>query len=497
MGRRVNYRRTTGSPVPSSPRARSRGGSPDAEGRTHHCRFCTRSWFKATDLIRHELTHSSKKPHVCSHGICIKAFSQKTALVTHMNTHTGARPHKCRFRGCKSAFGDPSSRTRHEKETHNPGAGFKCAECGDTMKRKEQFKRHIRSVHYGDPDNETCEKAREHCAKTYKAKLDADKLARPTDDMLVDPVTENEETQSPPLRPRRNAVASTSQLVNQYPEDYEEEDDSARRISPMSTDYSYFDAATNHARTDSVESTDSRPSQYLENSQDSGFVDAFSPAYTRYDQTADHTLQYPSSQAGTPQSSKDYLVPGTAEHDAASEALLKYIRNPYRFPAGAGAYSISSPQAPASMPSPYVAASSPQVAMPVPRAPLPTEQSLFAQHHWSAAGSSWFPNDMQVDDMSRVPRAMSASMHPSAQGRQYLQQGRHHPYGRDRRERTGHAVQEHFVARTPEQDLPMVSNSFHGEPRIASSEPGSPEGMPLSLAGIHEHSASYATVYHH
>lgn len=367
------------------------------------------------------------------------------------------------------------------------------------MKRREQFKKHIRNVHNGDPDNKVCDAAREHCAQTYRAKLDAEGPTHPMDSLFAGAATNNEQVQSPPLRHRRNAIDSTSQIVRHHSEDYEEEHDSASRISPMSTDHSYFDDTTNHARTGSVKSTDSCSSYYPESSQNAAFVDTFSPAYTRYDQTADHTARYPTSESGSPQCSKDYLVPGTMEHDAASEALLKYIRNPDRFPAVAGAYSIPSPQVPASqmsMTSPYVAASIPQVAMPVPRTPLPTEQSLFAQYNWSATGSSWFADDMQADGTSRVPRATSASMHPSSQGRHYLQQGRHHPYGRDRRERLGD-IQGTFTTRTPEQDLPMVSNSFHGEPRIVSSEPGSPEGMPLSLAGIHEHSAtSYAAAYH-
>ncbi|KAL5641150.1 hypothetical protein ACGC1H_001588 [Rhizoctonia solani] len=113
------------------------------------CKICgSDKWGSSSALARHEQSHctNSDKPHDCKD--CGKSFSQRTALATHMNIHTGKRPHNCR-KGCTQTFSDPSSRTRHEKEIHNPGFGFKCTRpgCNESCKRKLAFLTHMQAAH--------------------------------------------------------------------------------------------------------------------------------------------------------------------------------------------------------------------------------------------------------------------------------------------------------------------------------------------------------------
>ncbi|CAE6411662.1 unnamed protein product [Rhizoctonia solani] len=105
---------------------------------------------------------------------CPKMFAQKTARKTHENTHTGARPHYCRAAGCGRTFADPSSRTRHEKELHDPSFGFKCLRpgCEESYKRKMAFTTHMVTAHSW-PDKNTISAtvytaARNKCADDYR-----------------------------------------------------------------------------------------------------------------------------------------------------------------------------------------------------------------------------------------------------------------------------------------------------------------------------------------
>ncbi|KAJ1311283.1 hypothetical protein OPQ81_009781 [Rhizoctonia solani] len=118
-------------------------------GSVYVCEQCGRDgWRSSSALARHEQSHLSneERQHHCKE--CGKSFTQKTALNTHKNIHTGYRPHRCR-NGCGQKFADPSSRTRHENELHNPAFGWKCLRpgCNDSFKRKNAFAAHMVNIH--------------------------------------------------------------------------------------------------------------------------------------------------------------------------------------------------------------------------------------------------------------------------------------------------------------------------------------------------------------
>ncbi|KAG2115946.1 uncharacterized protein F5147DRAFT_649350 [Suillus discolor] len=111
---------------------------------TWPCSSCPKSFGRKGDLTRHQQLHTGIKPYVC--GSCNKGFAQRSGLNTHINTHTKAKPYVCGIGTCVKAFSDPSSCTRHRKETHRREGVYKCTipECGTRIKRRSAFVAHMK-----------------------------------------------------------------------------------------------------------------------------------------------------------------------------------------------------------------------------------------------------------------------------------------------------------------------------------------------------------------
>lgn len=111
---------------------------------TWSCSSCPKSFTRKGDLTRHQLLHTGIKPHMCD--TCKKGFAQYSGLKTHLNTHTKAKPYVCGIGTCMKAFSDPSSCTRHRKETHRREGAYKCTvpECGTRIKRRSAFVAHMK-----------------------------------------------------------------------------------------------------------------------------------------------------------------------------------------------------------------------------------------------------------------------------------------------------------------------------------------------------------------
>ncbi|XP_037087569.1 zinc finger protein 558-like [Pollicipes pollicipes] len=128
------------------------------------CDLCGKVLSCAASLRRHQVTHSSARPHACDQ--CGRAFSTAAYLTTHRRTHSAARPHTCSI--CHKGFTRSTGLHRH-MELHLEGSApprrrsqspAQCAVCGKHFTRALSVKAHMR-IHTGERPHkcELCDKA--------------------------------------------------------------------------------------------------------------------------------------------------------------------------------------------------------------------------------------------------------------------------------------------------------------------------------------------------
>ena len=110
------------------------------------CLECGKEFTWRSELDRHLLSHSGKKPFVCTAPGCGKAFSQRSNLTKHQLTHTGEKPFVCKVPGCGKAFTDRSNLNKHMR-FHTGKKRFVCPVpgCGKAFAQGNDLKRHLRS----------------------------------------------------------------------------------------------------------------------------------------------------------------------------------------------------------------------------------------------------------------------------------------------------------------------------------------------------------------
>ncbi|KAL6109378.1 znf524 [Pungitius sinensis] len=119
-------------------------GSPDALGprRVLYCQLCPRVFFYLSDLERHAITHSQKKPHVCQQ--CGKAFKRSSHLQRHKHIHTGQRNFVCPI--CAKRFREAGELQRHQR-VHTGEKPYQCQLCHTRFAERNTLRRHTKRKH--------------------------------------------------------------------------------------------------------------------------------------------------------------------------------------------------------------------------------------------------------------------------------------------------------------------------------------------------------------
>ncbi|XP_028325559.1 flocculation protein FLO11 isoform X2 [Gouania willdenowi] len=122
----------------------SPSGSPDSMNsrRVLYCPLCPRVFFYLSDLERHAITHSQKKPHVCQQ--CGKAFKRSSHLQRHKHIHTGQRNFVCPI--CAKRFREAGELQRHQR-VHTGEKPYQCQLCHTRFAERNTLRRHTKRKH--------------------------------------------------------------------------------------------------------------------------------------------------------------------------------------------------------------------------------------------------------------------------------------------------------------------------------------------------------------
>uniref|UniRef100_A0A8C7X0T2 C2H2-type domain-containing protein n=1 Tax=Oryzias sinensis TaxID=183150 RepID=A0A8C7X0T2_9TELE len=100
------------------------------------CQLCPRIFFYLSDLERHAITHSQKKPHVCQQ--CGKAFKRSSHL---QHIHTGQRNFVCSI--CTKRFREAGELQRHQR-VHTGEKPYQCQLCHTRFAERNTLRRHTK-----------------------------------------------------------------------------------------------------------------------------------------------------------------------------------------------------------------------------------------------------------------------------------------------------------------------------------------------------------------
>ncbi|KAJ3597695.1 hypothetical protein NHX12_001212 [Muraenolepis orangiensis] len=107
-----------------------------------YCQLCPRVFFYLSDLERHAITHSVKKPHVCLQ--CGKAFKRSSHLQRHKHIHTGQRNYVCPI--CAKRFREAGELQRHQR-VHTGEKPYQCPLCHTRFAERNTLRRHTKRKH--------------------------------------------------------------------------------------------------------------------------------------------------------------------------------------------------------------------------------------------------------------------------------------------------------------------------------------------------------------
>ncbi|XP_070382255.1 zinc finger protein 629-like isoform X2 [Dermacentor albipictus] len=107
-------------------------------GKKHKCEACGKQFRWASDLAKHQLTHTDERRYKCE--ICEKMFRQAGHLRNHRRTHTDEKPYLCIT--CGRTYKWSSDLRKHER-THAEANRHTCQKCAKSFENKYNLQRHV------------------------------------------------------------------------------------------------------------------------------------------------------------------------------------------------------------------------------------------------------------------------------------------------------------------------------------------------------------------
>jgi hypothetical protein len=121
--------------------------------KTYTCSYleCSKTFRYRSEITRHMVSHSDRRPYFCPYNGCNRAFKRLDALATHVRLHTGDKPFKCPVGSCQLTFATKAG-LRYHTLKHKNNRLYKCdyPGCEQAFLTMSQLKQHKRGAKVHD-----------------------------------------------------------------------------------------------------------------------------------------------------------------------------------------------------------------------------------------------------------------------------------------------------------------------------------------------------------